>query len=341
MAAVVVAALVLFIRHECRVEEPIIDLTLFADSSFRLMAMAAFLTDGAFLCSIVFIPLFMVNVLDFSATRAGATVMPLTLGLVTANITSGRLASRIGSYKPILVPALVLASAALLLFSLTLNAKQSQLLIVAKLFLVGLGLGPSIPMLKQMMVNHVSRQKIGMASSTAAFVRQLGNTVGLAVYGTVLTSILAVAVVGKMQPALQPLSAAMPELEISVAGSSGESRFDADQLLGKIENRYQVLLTHFQQQPSLTAEDWQLLGLDSTSAKQMSPSVLTDLANQRLTQAKTNIKVAEQAFKDAWVRAVRAIFLAAMIVVVCGLLAVMLIPEVPFRELGNSRGEVK
>ena len=80
-----------FIVVELRAKNPILDIRLFKIKTFAIGSLAAFVVGGAFLGAIVFLPLFMVNVVGLSATSSGLTITPLTLGIVFANITSGQL----------------------------------------------------------------------------------------------------------------------------------------------------------------------------------------------------------------------------------------------------------
>src|SRR6185503_16523452 len=82
---------------------------------------AAFVCGGAFLGAIVFLPLFMVNVVGVSATYAGLTTTPLTFGIVAANILAGQAVSRIGAYKAVLVGSILVEIVAFLVLALTLT----------------------------------------------------------------------------------------------------------------------------------------------------------------------------------------------------------------------------
>lgn len=195
-------AAVWFIRHELHETDAIIDLRLFAKPAFGITALASFLLGAAFLSSIVFVPLFMVNVLGVSATSSGATLTPLTLGIVAGNILSGQLVSRIGAYRPVLIPALIILIAGFIWMSLGLNADLPQWLMIVKLVVLGIGLGPSIPLFTQMMINAAPRNKMGVASSTATFVRQMGSSVGVAILGTVFSATLTANMQNDFLPAL-------------------------------------------------------------------------------------------------------------------------------------------
>src|SRR6185369_1271066 len=102
IASLVVASAVgtaLFLMVERRSANPIVDLSLFGIRPFRLTALAAFVVGGSFLAAIVFLPLFMVNVVGLSATRSGLTTTPLTMGLIAGNIAVGQMVARLGKYK--------------------------------------------------------------------------------------------------------------------------------------------------------------------------------------------------------------------------------------------------
>ena len=93
------AALTLFVWWSLRTPNPILDMRLFEDRVFSTSNLALFFLGGAFLSILIFLPLFVVNVVGVSATRAGVSLIPLSLGLVVGSIVSGQLVSRWGHYK--------------------------------------------------------------------------------------------------------------------------------------------------------------------------------------------------------------------------------------------------
>ena len=92
-------ALGLFVVRSLRHENPILNFGLFRNPVFRTANAALFCMGRAFLGVIIFEPLFMVNVLGESATRVGANLMPLSLGVVTGSMLTGQMASRFSHYK--------------------------------------------------------------------------------------------------------------------------------------------------------------------------------------------------------------------------------------------------
>ena len=82
-------ALVLFVLRSLRSANPILNLGLFRNRVFSTSNLALFFLGGAFLSILIFLPLFMVNVVGVSATQAGSSLIPLSLGLVFGSIVAG------------------------------------------------------------------------------------------------------------------------------------------------------------------------------------------------------------------------------------------------------------
>jgi EmrB/QacA subfamily drug resistance transporter len=181
---------VLFVLVEARADEPVLDLKLFQDRTFALGNAAVFIIGMGFLSAFTFLPLFMVNVVGLSATGSGLTIMPMTLGVVAGTVLSGQLVSRLGHYKVLMLASLVLLSVGFTVMGFTLSADSTQATVTAKMVLMGLGMGPSLPLYTLAIQNTVQPRQIGVATATTTFFRQLGSTVGVALAGVVFASTL-------------------------------------------------------------------------------------------------------------------------------------------------------
>ncbi len=177
-----------FVAVERRAANPILDFELFRIKTFAIGSLAAFVVGCAFLGAIVFLPLFMVDVVGLSATSSGLTTTPLTFGIVVANIAAGYMVSKLGSYKGLLVGSLVILVASFALLAVTLSTDETQLDMSLKMVLLGVGLGPSIPLFTLAIQTSVPPPQIGVATAAATFFRQMGTTIGLAVLGTVFAT---------------------------------------------------------------------------------------------------------------------------------------------------------
>ena len=186
LLAVAGAALVLFVVRSLRHENPILNFGLFKNPVFRTANAALFLMGGAFLGVIIFEPLFMVNVLGESATRAGASLMPLSLGVVAGSMLAGQMVSRFGHYK-----YWMLGGLALLLVGLTLLATMpptvSYYQVLVYLAVCGLGLGPTMPLYTLAVQNATEPELMGQATSASQFFRQIGGALAASALGAVLS----------------------------------------------------------------------------------------------------------------------------------------------------------
>ena len=221
MFATSVAGIATFITVERRAQSPILDMALFQNKTFSIGSLGAFTCGGAFLGVIVFLPLFMVNVVGLSQTRSGLTTMPLTFGIVGANILSGQLVSKLGAYKGLLLGSIVVMIGSFLLLATTLTPESTQLDVTLKMILVGIGLGPAIPLFTLAIQNAVPPPQIGVATAAATFFRQMGATVGIAIIGTVFATSFA----GDLP---KNLGAAMEQVPPELRGQIMEKRANAD-----------------------------------------------------------------------------------------------------------------
>ncbi|MGE0871000.1 MAG: MDR family MFS transporter [Kofleriaceae bacterium] len=223
-----VVGLSAFIAIERRAVSPLLDLELFRIRTFAVGTASAFVVGGAFLAAIVFLPLFMVNVVGLSATSSGLTTMPLTFGIVAANITSGQLVSRLRAYKGLLLLSLVILIGGYAVLALTLDTDATQGNVSAKMVLLGIGLGPAIPLFTLAVQNAVAPARIGVATAATTFFRQMGSTIGIAIAGTVLASSFAASIETGMREVRRELPAEVqPMLDAhNHNGPGGEFMFD-------------------------------------------------------------------------------------------------------------------
>ncbi len=178
--------LVAFLWTEARVENPIVSLALFRNRTFATANLAGFLIFMAFMGLVAFLPLYMQVGQGVAATVSGLSMLPMTLGLIAAATGSGLLVHRLGRYKRVMLGGGALSTlAAFLLMSLT--PTTSPWGVCWRVGLLGLGLGPAQSLFNLAVQNSIERKDIGAATSAGQFFRQVGQTVGVAVFGAVLT----------------------------------------------------------------------------------------------------------------------------------------------------------
>jgi EmrB/QacA subfamily drug resistance transporter len=235
MGLLTVLGLVGFVAWELRVKDPLIDLSLFKTPVVRWGVLSMFVLGAAFLTPLVFLPLFMVNVVGVTATASGLTISPLVMGIVAGNVLSGQLASRFGKYKPFMLVALVVLVVGFLVMGFTLTASSTQSEVTLKMVLLGLGLGPSIPLYTLAVQNAVDPRKMGVATSMTTFFRSMGSTVGIAVVGSMFATTLSEGVSTRLAKATEGLPPQLVQrFSQGQQGAGGEEggrggmRFDAE-----------------------------------------------------------------------------------------------------------------
>ena len=190
LLAVSLAALLALLAVEARVSEPIVPLSLFRIRTFWSANLAAFIISMSFLGVVTFLPLFLQLGLGVSATKSGMAMLPLMGGLILASTISGQLVTRTGVYRRYMLAGGVLLLAGVFLLT-RLGPETDPAGVAWRLFVVGLGLGPAQSLFGLAIQNAVEPAQLGTATSAHQFFRQIGSTIGVALFGALMTARLA------------------------------------------------------------------------------------------------------------------------------------------------------
>jgi EmrB/QacA subfamily drug resistance transporter len=361
MLLVFVVGLIAFIITERRAQDPLLDLSLFNNRTFLVGNAAIFALGAGFLSAIVFLPLFMVNVVGLSATRSGLTTTPLTFGLIASAIISGALTTRLGRYKPVMLMSLVVLVAGFLLMGFTLTPASSQLEVTLKMIVVGLGLGAVVSLYSLAVQNAVPADKTGVATSSVSFFQQLGGTVGLAILGTVFASNLTGGLETGMKRAVASLPAPMQsQFGSGQTGSQPSSgSFNASSLKATLEKGFDAqadLLTRALRDGDTKAARSLLASpqtspqlknlLEATVAGQAPKAARASALNaslKGLAAAKSasfdGVNKIDLAFKQAFTNAISGIYQIGILIILLGFAITALLPELPLRKAeGHDMG---
>ncbi|HXU36880.1 MAG TPA: MDR family MFS transporter [Blastocatellia bacterium] len=179
----------LFAWTEQRAPEPIVPFSLFRNRIIGVGSITAFMVGAAMFGALSFIPLYVQGALGGTATEAGALLTPFLLGWVTMSVVGGRLMFRIG-YRPTILAGLVVLVASFGVLT-TFGSTTPRSWLVGDVLAMGIGMGLVMFALLITVQNSVSRGQLGIATSLNQFSRSIGQTVGVAVMGTVMTISLA------------------------------------------------------------------------------------------------------------------------------------------------------
>lgn len=179
----------LFVWTEQRAPEPIVPFSLFRNRIIGVGSITAFMVGAAMFGALSFIPLYVQGALGGTATEAGALLTPFLLGWVVMSVVGGRLMFRIG-YRPTILAGLFVLVASFGVLT-TFGATTPRSWLVGDVLAMGIGMGLVMFALLITVQNSVSRNQLGIATSLNQFSRSIGQTVGVAVMGTVMTISLA------------------------------------------------------------------------------------------------------------------------------------------------------
>jgi EmrB/QacA subfamily drug resistance transporter len=183
-AAVMTAA---FIAAEHYASDPIIPLRLFKHRSFTMVSVITVITAAMMFGAILYIPIFIQTVVGQSATSSGLLLLPFMVGLVFGSIVSGQVVSRTGKYKMVGLIGLTIATVALFLMS-HIDRNTSNFIVIRNMVILGLGMGPSMPLLPMIAQNLFGLADTGVVTGSVTFFRTIGGAVGTAVLGTIFTN---------------------------------------------------------------------------------------------------------------------------------------------------------
>jgi EmrB/QacA subfamily drug resistance transporter len=183
-----VAGLAAFITTEYRMgDNALIPLRFFQNSVFSLCSGVAVVVGMGMFGGLSVLPLYLQIVKGASPTESGLMLLPLTGGLMVASIISGQLISRTGRYKifPVVGSALMMVALAIMHF-IGADTPLWQTGIYTALF--GLGVGNLMQPITLATQNAMPPRDIGVATSSSTFFRQMGGTLGTAVFLSILFS---------------------------------------------------------------------------------------------------------------------------------------------------------
>lgn len=186
-------------------EDALLPLHLFKSSTFTLTTLLGVIVGLGMFGGMISLPLVLQIVYGATPTEAGYLMIPMVMGLMTSTIVSGRITSKTGKYKIFMVLGTALMATSYLYLSTLVYTWQVWQISIG-MVVMGLGLGQMMQTLTVASQNAVEAKDIGVATSSSTFFRQMGGTLGVAVFLSILFNSLADkgAVIGaKIQAAIQ------------------------------------------------------------------------------------------------------------------------------------------
>lgn len=173
----------LFLWIEKRAEEPMIPLSIFRIRVLNVTNISGFLTFSITTGLTVYSPIWIQSVLGNSATSSGLIAMPMSLAWPLASNIAGRLMYRVGVKASIVFGSSLVMAGSIWLIALQMNSPY--VFWIGILGLIGLGMGFVATPSTVVVQSVVGWEKRGVANASSMLARALGQTVGIAVFGTI------------------------------------------------------------------------------------------------------------------------------------------------------------
>jgi EmrB/QacA subfamily drug resistance transporter len=190
MLVLFVVSVVAFVAIERRAVEPIIPMSLFGNRTFVVATALGLAVGLGMFSAIAFMPTFLQMSSGLSAANSGLLMLPMTGGIILTIQGSAGFIQRTGRYKIFTVAGVAVILAALIWMT-TLSGATSLWTVGAMFFVLGAGLGLIMQNVVLAAQNAVAADQIGTATSTNNYFREVGATLGVAIFGTLFTSRLA------------------------------------------------------------------------------------------------------------------------------------------------------
>lgn len=174
---------VVFLFVETKAKDPIISFSMFKNRLFGGSTIVGLFYGAAFMAATVYIPIFVQGVYGGTATNSGLILLPMMLGSVVTAQVGGFLTTKMSYRNIMFISGIILIAGFLLLGNVTPETSRSILTIY--MIVVGLGVGFSFSVLSMAAIHPFGITQRGSATSTSNFIRSLGMTVGITIFGTI------------------------------------------------------------------------------------------------------------------------------------------------------------
>lgn len=189
LGAVGVVGIIAFLIVEKRMgDAALIPFSIFKSQTFARTQVLGFVIGIGMFGGMIVLPLVIQVAYGASPTEAGLLMLPMVAGMMTATITAGRVTSKLGKYRIFFNTGTATLFLGYAYMFLLLTAETPIWVVSIGMVLIGLGLGQLMQTTMVASQNSVEAKDIGVATSTTTFFRQMGGTLGVAVFMSILFS---------------------------------------------------------------------------------------------------------------------------------------------------------
>jgi len=242
--------LIVFLISERLVLRPFIDLSVFKDFNFAMSNIVLFVFGLGMFGSNFLIPLYLQKALGYTALQAGLVFLPVGILVAISSPIGGIIADKLNAKIPVIFGVLLMAFSLHQFTNLSLLTEKKYILIT--LYIRGFGMGFIFSPLAAIAISKIPNQKMAQASGLINVVRQIGGSLGVAIFGTMLTNrtIFHLATFGQsISPYSLKFKQTISNLSFLVSIHSGGT------IINSLNKAKILIFNHIQQQAFVRAVD--------------------------------------------------------------------------------------
>jgi MFS transporter, DHA2 family, multidrug resistance protein len=184
--AISIVALVFFLIFETMVEHPLIEIGLFKSYDFSLSNIALFFFGFGMFGSTFLLPIYLQNSLGYTPLQSGMVFLPVGILVGIFSPIAGIFADKYNAKIPAVIGLVLLSITFFQYSNLSFLTERAQIML--PLYIRGVGMGLLFSPLTQIAILEIPNHKMAQASGLINVIRQIGGSLGVAVFGTILTT---------------------------------------------------------------------------------------------------------------------------------------------------------
>jgi predicted MFS family arabinose efflux permease len=218
--AVAAVLTIVFVALERSAAHPMLDVTLFLDRRFSAACASVTIAFFALFGFIFLITQFFQFLRDYSALGTGVRILPVAISIAVASVAGGQLAPRLGTKAVVGTGMLLLGSSFLWVSTIDVDVDYATT-VVPQMVLMGLGLGLITTPATESIMQVLPPARAGVGSAVNDATRELGGTLGVAVVGSLFSSLYGAALVDRLDGTLDPATLEAARDSVAYADALG------------------------------------------------------------------------------------------------------------------------